>query len=361
MSIREGVIGAEIARTNRNLLLSGLVLIGAVALAVAATARYWYDFALGPFPADEAALAAIKDAGEPLKYWLTVKGERTVDTGITRVETTKDKYSGRVKSERTVAKYLALIVGDRLLIVRASPSAREGTTQFTGSLARHAGDVQARVAGEIRRQDAGLTLYPYMLEADDGFRTPGYVGIAIGGLALLIGARNVKKAVERWADPTRHPASVALAAHGDAGELAAKLDAEAAGAGVSRIGGVTVTASWLLRRTAFALRPVRLEDVVWVHKKVTKHSVNFIPTGKTYEAVIVDRSGGSVSVQANEARTNQLLEHVTRRAPWAIGGWSQDLAAAWKSNRASVVAAVDERRKKLAAAAAAAAATPGGA
>src|SRR5206468_2968555 len=67
-------------------------------------------------------------------------------------------------------------------------------------------------------------------------------------------------------------------------------------------------------------------DVLWAYKKITKHSVNFIPTGKTYEAII-QCYGGNATIPGKEKNVHELLEYVQQRAPWAIYGYSDDLSA----------------------------------
>jgi hypothetical protein len=89
---------------------------------------------------------------------------------------------------------------------------------------------------------------------------------------------------------------------------------------------------------------------------VTKHSVNFIPTGKTYSVILVGRHRQRIEEQMKEKAVNEMLADLTARVPWILFGFTQDLDKAWQKDPAGVIAAVDlryEQHKNKATAAAA--------
>jgi hypothetical protein len=96
-------------------------------------------------------------------------------------------------------------------------------------------------------------------------------------------------------------------------------------------------------------------DLVWVYRKVTTHSVNFIPVGQTSEALLYDRYGFSSKMQASKRKVESLMTHLCQQSPWIIAGYNKDLERLWKSQRGEFVAAVDERRKEFSKTAAASA------
>ena len=95
---------------------------------------------------------------------------------------------------------------------------------------------------------------------------------------------------------------------------------------------------------AFGLTLTRLDDLVWVYQKVTKHSVNFIPTGKSYAAILCDRNGARLEVQANEAQALALLNLLVNRNPWMMVGYDAAREKAWNKERAAILQAIDARR-----------------
>ena len=90
-----------------------------------------------------------------------------------------------------------------------------------------------------------------------------------------------------------------------------------------------------------------------MYKKVTQHSINFIPTGKSFAALLYDRYGYSTEIQGSETKVVSLMTHIIQQCPWTIAGFSQDLEKLWQSRKGAFGAAVDERRKEFAKTAAA--------
>ena len=338
------VIGRHIRRANRNLFLVNTGLVLGVFAVAALSSRYLYNFAFGPFPVDSQALETNGDPGRSLEYYVTVRGDWTKPTGLQDVEQTLNKSSGKVESERVTADYVVTKVGDRLLLVKLPPN--QGTpTSFSGALTTIPADARAHL-GALAPAGGGGPLLPAMLDAT-GFRTPGFVGLAVGVPLLLLGLWNVARAVLRWSDSDRHPIARRLMRFGPPEEVAERIDNEVrTQPDTFRLGPALLTPSWLLRPTFFGLEVRHLGEVLWVYQKVTRHSVNFIPTGKSYAAVVRDRHGGTLEVVGGEKGVLQFLQEVVHRAPWVIGGYNQQLDRAWTKDRDELIAAVDERRRE---------------
>jgi hypothetical protein len=338
-----GIVDQNISRCNRNLLITGVIIALALLGLAAFNARYFYNFFYGPFAVDGAALATAANPAVDAKYFVALKGDKVIETGFQEVEKRVDKYTRAVKSETVKANYVALSVGNRLLLVK-SPAERTGA-EFTGALVEIPEDVNRQFISEVERQQPGMrdVFLPVMLDAT-GFRGPGYWGLGIGIPLLAFSAWSLAKAVKRMANHDAHPAIVSLARFGPPRNVVAAIDGEAKyGAQTTSIGRLTLTPSWFLHATAYRLTILRSDEVIWAYKKVTKHYYNFIPTGKSYATVICSRYGGSLEITCKQKKADGMLEELARRWPWIIFGYSDELAAAWKSNRAAVIGAVDAR------------------
>ena len=102
---------------------------------------------------------------------------------------------------------------------------------------------------------------------------------------------------------------------------------------------------------AAALRSIlpsatRFEDLIWAYKRVTQHRVNFIPTGKSHNAVMVFY-GGSATIAGSQKKVDGLLEAAARKAPWAIFGFSKELEQAFNRDTQQFCGAVEMRRREL--------------
>jgi len=107
--------------------------------------------------------------------------------------------------------------------------------------------------------------------------------------------------------------------------------------------GWRVGDTYLVRSTLFRFDVLRLQDLLWAYKKVTKHSINFIPTGKTYQAILTCH-GGTAAMSGREKRVDEILAFAQQRVPWAVLGYTAEIAALFKNNAPEFARSVEERR-----------------
>lgn len=142
-----------------------------------------------------------------------------------------------------------------------------------------------------------------------------------------------------------HPLLRGARRYGDPGEVGAAIAGELAEGSVARVKSLTVTPHWLLQRRAFGSRISSLRDVMWAHRLDTTQYVNGIKTGKRIELKVFLRNGTGIKLGAGrEAVARQMMEQIQAKAPWTILGYTSDLEAAWKAQRAEFIAIVDRRR-----------------
>jgi hypothetical protein len=185
-----------------------------------------------------------------------------------------------------------------------------------------------------------------------------YVGdwwwaLAIDVPLLLLATWNLSKWKKRAWDYTCHPICKRLARFGTLEQVIQEIEAAILMNPVEKIAGVRLFGPWLFKPRFFGLTCFHVPDIVWVYKKVTQHSINFIPTGKSFAALLYDRYGYSTEIQASEKKIVTLMTHIIKHCPWTIAGFSKDLEKLWTSRKGAFVAAVDERRKEAPKAAAA--------
>jgi hypothetical protein len=185
----------------------------------------------------------------------------------------------------------------------------------------------------------------FALNTDIDYRSD-YIPIAIGVGILLLAGWNCIKAMRRYSEIQTTPVWKHAAVYGNVEQLASQIEQDQQ-MGKTKYGKLVLTPSWLIRKSFFSTWVSPVNDLAWVHKKVTKHYTNFIPTGKSYAAVIVGRHRQRIEVQMSQKKTDQLLADLAARAPWAIFGYSKDIETAWQKDPAGFVAAVDSRREQV--------------
>jgi hypothetical protein len=315
--------------------------LACVVLFAFAQSRYVKNFLMGPYQMGPDELDKIDDASEAPRYFATVIGSKAMDTGIQEITIRK---RGSVESGRSVsARYYALVVGDKILICKSGTGSH---TTYEGELAPMPADLARQLFDNPEMQAIRGRFYPHYL-SDESFRLPGYVAIA--GL-LVFGFLLAKQAIPAWRhlqDPATHPVVERVARWGDPVGVAVTAEAEARAPQYKSSNGWRVGDQFLVQSTFFTFDLLRLADLLWVYKRVIKHSVNFIPTGKTYEAVLICY-GGAATVQGKEKVIDEILAFAAERTPWAASGFSHELEQHFNKNTTEFCAAIEERKREWA-------------
>jgi hypothetical protein len=302
--------------------------------------RYITNFFSGPYTLTRSDLDSIADVALTPRYFAHVKGERVIDTGIRQY--TVHTQAGVETDRSESGAYRALVFGNRFLVVRTASATASDMAE--GKLLPRPADFDEQLFDSKEMRELKANFYPFYLDGEP-FRKPGYIVIVIGVLFLALFAW---KGVPSWRyvrDAERHPLAARIAKWGDPMGVAVNAEREFENPLLKGGGGWRCGDKYLIRSTFFSFDVLRLQDVVWGYKKITKHSVNFIPTGKTYEALVMCY-GGNATIPGKEARVNEILAFAQQRAPWAVFGYSDQLAGIWNKNRDEFVRQVEARRQE---------------
>jgi hypothetical protein len=265
---------------------------------------------------------------------------------------------GRVVSTDIKDEYILLRVGEKILLVKAA--AGKEKLEYSGELVETTEPVKSDLLGPLAKEQPGLVeqILPFTLNAAD-YRSNGYVMLMVGLPLLALALWNCLKAMRRSAEIQTSPVWKHLAVYGDAEQLSQQIEAELQPAMIRKYGKLQIAQQWMVRRKLFSTWVSPIADLMWIYKKVTKHSVNFIPTGKTYSVVLLGRHRQRIEEQMKEKAVNEMLGDLTARVPWALFGFTQDLEKAWQKDPAGVIAAADSRYQQYKSAGSVAAATAG--
>lgn len=300
--------------------------------------RYVANFLQGPYSLSAEELAQITDAQSAPRYFVSVDGEKMADTGIQEVTTTTN--NGREEGSYVSAHYYAMVVGDHYLIVK---SAKEPPLKVEGELARFSSDL----SNQLFTGDDGRALqaqcYPFYLQTE-GFRSAGYWGIAIGLVLLLLIAVFAPRAWIQLQNIDTHPVLRRVRKWGDPTGISMEVEREFNSMVRYKSTGLFLTDRYAIRKSFFSFNVLRFEDLLWAYKKITKRSVNFIPTGKSYEAIL-HFYGGNQTFSGSENLVGEVLGFAASKAPWAVVGYSKEVENLFQKQTSVFCAAVEERRK----------------
>jgi hypothetical protein len=333
----------EARRANRNLLLVNGGMLAVIILVVAANYRYCANFVLGSQSISNAELAAITSPEQRWRNFVSVSGTKSFNTEYRDV--INHTEGSRVVSTEIKDEYILLRVGDRILLVKADPGKER--LEYSGELVPTTDQVKDDLLRPLATEDADLAraILPFTLNAAD-YRSNGNTMLLIGLPILALALWNCLKAVRRSGEIQTSPVWKNLAVYGNAEQLSQQIEAELQPAMIRKYGKLQIAQQWMVRRKMFSTWVSPIADLVWIYKKVTKHSVNFIPTGKTYSVVLLGRHRQRIEEQMKEKAANEMLADLTARVPWALFGFTQDLEKAWQKDAVGVIAAVDSRSQQ---------------
>jgi hypothetical protein len=305
--------------------------------------RYIANFIGGPYTLAPADLDSIQDIEATPRYYARVSAEKVLDTGLR--EYTVRTRSGVETSRDESAAYHALVMGNRFLVVK-TPGA--GVNVAEGRLMAWPAGLESQLFDSKEMASLRANFYPFYLDSGP-FRRPGYIVIAIAAAFLALFFWQAVPAWRAWRNPEVHPLARRIATWGNPLVVAAEAEHEYQQPYLKAGGGWRLGNKYLVHLGFFGIDVVRVQDLLWAYKKITKHSVNFIPTGKTYEAV-VNCYGRTAAIPGKEKGVDQVLLFLQSKAPWAVHGFSDELQLLWTKNQPEFVAAVEERRREGAAA-----------
>ncbi|HEX4606385.1 MAG TPA: DUF6709 family protein [Candidatus Angelobacter sp.] len=348
-------VETEARRANRNLILVNGVIAALVILAVAVNSRYCANFVLGCEPISATELATLKSPDQRWRNFVKVTGTKSFNTGYRDIVQHVEKGSGRVVSTEVKDEYVLLSVAGNILLVKAPTG--QGQLDYSGELVPTPEQVNSDLLVPLGTQqpDARAMVLPFTLNAAD-YRDNGYTILIVCLPFFALAMWNCLKAARRMSELQLSPVWKHLAAFGDAQQISSQIEAELQPGATRAYGKLQLTQQWMVRRKFFSTWVSPVGDLVWIYKKVTKHSVNFIPTGKTYSLVMAGRHRQRLEEQMKEKTVNDLLNDLAGRVPWALFGFDQKLEQTWRKTPDQFISAVDARYQQYKAKAAGASA-----
>jgi hypothetical protein len=326
-------------RVRRQILAWTLTLLAGIAFLLF-NGRYARNFVGGPYNLAPNELAQITDAETTPRYFVSVVGEKILDTGIQEVTTTT--RNGVKEGSQVSAGYYALVVGDRFLIVKSAGKPPEKTA---GELTPFPSDLSSQLFSGSDGRELQMHAYPFYLETE-GFRYPGYWAIGIAWVVFGLFWKFGRPAWIRSKDINKHPLIKRVEQWGDPVGISVHVQREIDSSVRHKSNGILVTDNYVVRRRFFTFNILRFDDLLWTYKKVTQKSVNFIPTGKSFDAIMIFY-GGSETFSGNEARVGEVLTLASSRAPWAVVGYSAEIKDLFSKRTDEFCQFVETRRQEL--------------
>lgn len=332
-------VARKVRATTVRLSVAWFLAVCAVLAALWSQRRYIVNYVGGPYVVGAEELDRISDVSLEPRYFVRVASTDVSDTGVIEVATRTYK---KVEVEsRTVANFYALRMGERFLLCKS----RSGSgSAFEGRLVEVPAALEALV-GTRAQHGLGGKFYPFYV--DDSFRSRAYTPIF--GLLVFLGLLAWSGLPAWWwlRHPAKHPVIRRLRRWGDAASVSARAEQQARKPPFESNNGWLLTEEFLIRSTFFGFELLRLTDLIWAYKKITKRSWNFIPTSQTHAAVLVF-ANGKAELSCHEGMSgvvDGMIAFAVQRAPWAEHGFSDALQGHYARDPVDFAARVAKRRQ----------------
>jgi len=107
------------------------------------------------------------------------------------------------------------------------------------------------------------------------------------------------------------------------------------------------TDSFVFVPTFYRFEWFHFSEVCWAFNHVTEHSVNFIPTGKTYEVHTYMDNGSLVKIESKKKESEEILNHLLTTSPFAYFGYTDELKEAWTKDTVNFINSVKYRMEQF--------------
>ncbi len=339
-------LGRQIQRCQRNILWVCGVLLCALGLPFVVKWRYFANYLRGPVPLTATELQSIQHAESLPHYFVTLQGGVASETGLAEVEERRNPSSNELDERTPHSEILLVPLGDQRLAVKA-PLGQRGS-DWHGGLHTLDRELKQQLSRALATTGPGAPprLLPVYLDAT-GFRRPGHIALSILLPAMAIVLWAMARAARRYRNILTHPILTKIERYGPPQTVLQQIDQEAEAAGGHMETGLTlVTASYLIFGGEYRVEIVRFVDIVWAHAQVLEHRKLGVTVGREHWLCVYEKSGQKVDLPAPGRTPRGLLKIIHERAPDAIIGHSDEVAALWARDRDHLVAQVESAARR---------------
>lgn len=322
----------------------------------------------GPLALSQQELDKIEDVWA-YPDLVKVNGSQAMESSVKKFRI-QEQY-GRETSRSVSASYYVLTIGNRKLVVEAPEISNKPIEKLlhpTGTLRK----LRRRLQDEIIKSsltcirnfstcsnisttsiDVSKNYYPFYLQSVGySFGPVVYFTSGICSVIFLIFMRPLIRSIGYCRNIASHPLVLKLSKWGNPSVIAQEIQTQMQSAQL-KSRDWTVTNDYLIRKTMFCLDIYRISELLWAYKRVTKHEVRasiyfipilFVPAGNTH-AVILRCYGGNIIIQGRKVFSENLLQYLATRVPWAAFGYSRELERNFSKRTKEFCAAVEQRKR----------------
>lgn len=339
-----GLIKSEIKRTTNNLLIVSLILL---IISIVILAYNWSEFnniVLGPKEVKIGEISNLNINGFSARNYVRVSPEKKASTGLQYVEKEYDNNNKEIS--KTVESIYYVLKDGQNLIFAVIPPDKGTMSSYTGWVRDMTSEEKDHLYVYINdlKSTGGFTVSEYVLDAEKNSSAPFLYVVC--GIIIIISIINILRCIKYINCPEKHKIYKKLMKYGNAHEAINSIEEELPYDLFQNNKNIYFLKSWILSPKLFSLGVNKIDDIVWAYKKVTKHSINFIPTGKTYNLVLCFYNKSKCFIGLKENQIDYILISIKQKYPWIIVGYDKNINSTWNSNFSQLINYVQAKKQR---------------
>lgn len=343
--MNNSLITMQIKKIARNLFVVNLLLL---IISVVVLVYNWSDFhnkILGPKEVKISEVSKLKASGFDARNYVKISPEKKAATGLAYIEHKYDK--NHRETSKTVKKVYYALKDGQNVIFAAVPADKINMITYNGWVREMTSEERINLSKDITKLKTAenFKVSEYILDADDS--SIAIFLYVVFGIVIIINLFNILRAIKYSKFPEEHKVYKKLMQYGNADEVINSIEEELTYDSFPNNKKLYVLKSWIVSSKGFSVDVNKIDDIVWAYKKVTKHSVNFIPTGKTFELILHfnNKSQSTIGLKKDEA--DYILTLFNQMYPWIVLGFTNQIKKEWKSNSQQLIDYVQAEKQRI--------------
>lgn len=327
--MNNNLINSEIKRTSKNLFLVNFILL---IISIVVLVYFWsefHNFILGPKDVKIGEISNLNISGFSARNYVKVSPDKMVSTGLQYIE--KEYDNNNNETNKTVKSVYYVFRDGQNLIIASIPPDEADKSSYTGWVREMTPDENYNLNQDINtlKASGNYAVSEYILDAEKDFFAPFMYAVSI--IIIIVNVINIIRSTKYIKCLENHKIYKKLMKYGNVDMVINNIEGELTNDAFSRSKKIHLLSSWIIISKFFSFEVIKIDDVVWVYKKVTKHSVNFIPTGKTYESILRLNNKSKYFIKLGEKDIDYLLSSIKEIHPYIVVGYSKDIERMYNS------------------------------
>ena len=179
----------------------------------------------------------------------------------------------------------------------------------------------------------------YVLLFDGYFDRLNRLGMIIVPLGCCLGlymsGTSLYSIISYIKNPELHPTRLILKSYGNYSEVVESITEQVYDKSHVKIRykKIIVTSDWLIKNSTYEYMPVCISDIVWVYKKITKKTYNYIiPAGKDYGIIFKTIDGIALEIELSESKVDSLINWFLTNYTEIVVGYDDTYEKLWDNN-----------------------------